>query len=282
MNYSKSRDLMNPNKKELPKTYKSLEQALSLAKQAVQGEREDELFYDYLISVAPSDEEVEVIESIRDDERKHNKMFKAIYKYYTGEEIETSMDVNFEKPRSFIDGVKKALFGELSAMERYRIIRAGMPDRYFRDMVFEILTDEMKHATKYNYILNLNLERMMMGHHMDNMCMPMKQHMNMGMMGMPMDMNCYDYMDMDDRFMYRADSERTPDEWVTYIEPLVKRAQEEMAEGINMYHLFQEFILSGVLVGLGLTPKEAIDKVELWETTGESQLLKQSKMQRYR
>lgn len=273
---------MNRNKKELPKTYKSLEQALSLAKQAVQGEREDELFYDYLISVAPSDEEVEIIESIRDDERKHNKMFKAIYKYYTGEEIETSMDVNFEKPRSFIDGVKKAFFGELSAMERYRIIRAGMPDRYFRDMVFEILTDEMKHATKYNYILNLNLERMVMGKHMDNMCMPMKQYMNMGMMGMPMDMNCYDDMDMDDRFMYRADSERTPDEWVTYIQPLVKRAQEEMAEGINMYHLFQEFILSGVLVGLGLTPKEAIDKVELWETTGESQLLKQSKMQRYR
>lgn len=202
MNYSRSRDLMNPKKKELPKTYKSLEQALILAKQAVQGEREDELFYDYLISVAPSDEDVEIIESIRDDERKHNKMFKAIYKYYTGEEIETSMDVNFEKPRSFIDGVKKALFGELSAMERYRIIRAGIPDRYFRDMVFEILTDEMKHATKYNYILNLNLERMMMGHHMDNMCMPMMQHMNMGMMGMPMDMNCYDDMDMDDRFIY--------------------------------------------------------------------------------
>jgi rubrerythrin len=282
MNYSKSRDFMNRNKNELPKTYKSLEQALSLAKQAVQGEREDELFYDYLISVAPSDEEVEIIESIRDDERKHNKMFKAIYKYYTGEEIETSMDIDFEEPRSFIDGVKKAFFGELSAMERYRIIRAGLPDRYFRDMVFEILTDEMKHATKYNYILNLNLERMVMGHHMDNMCMPMKQQMNMGMMGMPMDMNCYDDMDMDDRYMYRADSERTPDEWVAYIEPLVKRAQEEMAEGINMYHLFQEFILSGVLVGLGLTPKEAIDKVELWETTGESQLLKQSKMQRYR
>ena len=41
-------------------------------------------------------------------------------------------------------------------MEKYRIIRAGIPGKYYRDMVFEILTDELKHADKYNYILNIN------------------------------------------------------------------------------------------------------------------------------
>ena len=129
--------------------------ALELVKGAVQGEREDELLYDYLISKAPTNEEKEIIRTIRDDERKHRKMFKFIYKFYTGKDIEASDGAeDFEKPESYIDGVKKALFGELAAMEKYREIRKGLPNRYHRDMVFEILTDEIKHAIKYNYIIS--------------------------------------------------------------------------------------------------------------------------------
>ncbi|WIV21516.1 ferritin-like domain-containing protein [Paenibacillus polygoni] len=142
-------------------TYKSLEEALALIKKAVSGEREDELFYDYLISEAPSQEEKEVIESIRNDERKHNQMFRRIYQDLTGQTITTPTDVDFEKPNSYIEGVKKALFGELSAVERYRNIRAGMSNQYYRDMVYEIITDEQKHADKYNYLLNLYLSKMM-------------------------------------------------------------------------------------------------------------------------
>lgn len=137
--------------------YKTLEEALILVKNAIQGEREDELFYDYLISVAPTQEEKNIIADIRDDERKHNKMFRQIYKAFTGQEVAVPTDVKFDKPKSYIEGIKKALFGELSAVERYRDIRAGLPNRYFRDMVFEILTDELKHADKYNYILNINI-----------------------------------------------------------------------------------------------------------------------------
>jgi rubrerythrin len=210
MNNMRNNDCKNPCKSELPKSYKTLDQALKLIKSAVQGEREDELFYDYLISLAPSKEEKEIIKSIRDDERKHNKMFRAMYKYYTGQDVKASMEEDFEKPCSYIDGIKKAMFGELSAMERYRIIRAGLPDRYFRDMAFEILTDEMKHATKYNYILTENLERKVMGyhhmdhmdhmhhmHHMDHMCMPMDMEMDMNMMPMHMNMGIMDMMEMD-------------------------------------------------------------------------------------
>ncbi|WP_242866855.1 ferritin-like domain-containing protein [Abyssisolibacter fermentans] len=139
-----------------PYSYKSLDEALSLVEQSVRGEKEDELFYDYLISVAPTNEEKQIISTIRDDEKKHNKMFRQIYMDFTGKEVSTPEDIEFEKPKSYIDGVKKALFGELAAMEKYRIIRAGLPGRYYRDMVFEILTDELKHADKYNYILTIN------------------------------------------------------------------------------------------------------------------------------
>ncbi|MFC6229447.1 ferritin-like domain-containing protein [Paenibacillus allorhizosphaerae] len=142
-----------------PESYKSLQEALALIKQSVQGEREDELFYDYLISIAPTQEEKKIIESIRDDERKHNNMFRTIYQNLTGQTITALESTSFEKPASYIDGVKKALFGELAAVEKYRDIRAGLPNRYYRDMVFEIITDEIKHATKYNYILYLDLSR---------------------------------------------------------------------------------------------------------------------------
>ena len=141
------------------KTYKTLEESLVLVKEAIQGEREDELFYDYLISVAPTQEERNIIETIRNDERKHNKYFREIYKFYTGQNVSSPPNADFEKPKSYIDGIRKAKFGELGAVERYRDIRAGIPDEYYRDMAFEILTDELKHAHKYDYILYLSLAK---------------------------------------------------------------------------------------------------------------------------
>lgn len=143
---------------QIKKSYKTLEEALELVKNAVQGESDDELFYEYLISVVPTEEERNIIASIRDDEKKHNRYFRKIYAYYTGENIPSPSNVGFKKPESYIDGIKKAKFGELGAVEKYRDIRAGIPDEYFRDMVLEIITDELKHAHKYGYILYLNLE----------------------------------------------------------------------------------------------------------------------------
>lgn len=138
-------------------TQEALNKALCLIKDAVQGERNDELEYEYLICLAPTKEEKEIITSIRNDERNHRKWYKEIYKCYTGKAIESTDGEQPEKPKSYIDGIKKAFFGELSAMERYRIIRAGLPSRCQRDIVFQILTDEIKHAIKYNYILTMNL-----------------------------------------------------------------------------------------------------------------------------
>ncbi|WP_138206972.1 ferritin family protein [Haloimpatiens lingqiaonensis] len=133
-----------------------LNTSLELIKQAVQDEKEDAEFYEYLIKKAPTKEEKEIIESIRNDELKHNKMFREIYIGITGMNIPASEDTKFKKPKSYIEGIKKALFGELSAVEKYREIKIGLPSRCSRDMLFEIITDEIKHSIKYNYILYLN------------------------------------------------------------------------------------------------------------------------------
>lgn len=130
-------------------------EALSLIAESVQSERQDELFYDYLLSLAPPGQK-EIIASIRDDERKHFSLFKQIYWEVTGQDIPPSQDTSFQRPENYCDGISQALFGELGAVEKYRKILFGFEYLPYRNMITEIYTDELKHATKWNYLYTLN------------------------------------------------------------------------------------------------------------------------------
>ena len=131
--------------------------ALQLIRDAVSGERSDELFYDYLISVAPSEEDKNIIGSIRDDERQHNRLFRQIYLELTGQMIPPpSQEEEFTRPQSYCAGIQTALFGELGAVERYRIILFALQDRTQINILTRIITDEQKHATKYNFLYSKN------------------------------------------------------------------------------------------------------------------------------
>lgn len=65
----------------------------------------------------------------------------------------------------------------------------------------------------------------------------------------------------------------SPDDWINYLTPLVEDALAGADEGINDEHLFQKYILAGVLVGQGMSPEDAIKQVNVWENTGISKLL---------
>ncbi|MBC8079790.1 MAG: ferritin-like domain-containing protein [Gorillibacterium sp.] len=133
------------------------EQAIGLMMEAVQGERADELFYDELIKLAPNREQASIITSIRNDERGHNQMFRQMYQKLTGREI-TGMNHEDHKPvKTYIDGLQQALMGELAAVEKYRRIWFGLPEGIYRDTLYGIILDELKHASKYNYLITLNL-----------------------------------------------------------------------------------------------------------------------------
>lgn len=133
-----------------------LQPALQLIQEAVYGEREDELFYQALINLAPTQDDKAVIATIRDDEQKHNQMFQGIYKNLTGQDIQVSNQEKFENPNTYINGLQKALFGEWQAVEKYRFIKRCLPQGVYQEMLFEIITDELKHASKYNYLLTIN------------------------------------------------------------------------------------------------------------------------------
>lgn len=238
-------------------------------KTAVQGERQDEIFYDYLISQAPTSEEKEIISSIRDDERRHNRLFRSIYEELTGTKISEGQGEDFEKPESYLGGLKKALFGELKAVENYRVIKRNLTNPKDKDILFDIITDELKHATKYNYLFTLNNNNNIQTINGSSNNIQSESESESTNTGTNSDVKRENTANF------------TADDWVRYITPLVKRALAEAEEGINPEHLYQEFILAGVFVGLGKKPQEAIDQVEDLEKTGTSKLLAMSKMSRY-
>ncbi len=135
-----------------PKNY---QHALQLIGNALGGERSDEQFYSYLVSVAPTEEARKLISSIRDDEIKHNKMFRTVYYQLTGKILPYGEEEPFVQPQSYCEGLKRALLGELSAVERYRQILFAMENRVYINMVTEIITDELRHSGLYNLLIAL-------------------------------------------------------------------------------------------------------------------------------
>lgn len=134
----------------------NLPEALQLITGALAGEREDRLFYEYLISMAPSEEDKEIIRGIRDNEIHHFELFRIIYCQMTGQLPPSPKETPFVKPASYCEGIRKALLGEESAVIRYRKILFAMQNRIHINMLVEIITDELRHGTLYSYLYSKN------------------------------------------------------------------------------------------------------------------------------
>ncbi|MCC3869333.1 ferritin-like domain-containing protein [Terrisporobacter mayombei] len=136
-----------------------LENSIKLIGKSIESEKKDSMFYQWLIDNIPANQlppkETKkikgIIESIRDDELRHNQMYKNMYFQITGMKIQPEEET-FIPPASFKDGVADAMMGELNAVKIYREIMEGLPSLYYRDQVFHILSDELRHGNLYNYI----------------------------------------------------------------------------------------------------------------------------------
>lgn len=147
----RSSELMNTENNEII----TLNQAIELIKKSVGDEREDELFYDTLIEQAPTEKDKEIIRSIRDDERKHNKILRGLYYNFTGQIIPVDTSTtNLDNKLSYKENLEKALFGELDAVVKYRRIMGTMPSGNSYTLLMSIMTDELRHANKYNFLIH--------------------------------------------------------------------------------------------------------------------------------
>lgn len=140
-----------------PYTYpQNVPMALQLIREAVSGENEDRQFYEYLISVAPTEEEKNIIRGIRDDEISHFDLFRQIYFELTGSMLPPPPQKEFEKPASYCEGIKRALQGEQSVVPKYRKILFALQDRTQINKLTAIITDELRHGSLYNYLYAKN------------------------------------------------------------------------------------------------------------------------------
>lgn len=133
----------------------TLNQAIELIKKSIGDEKSDELFYNNLINQAPSEKEKSIIKSIRDDERKHNQILRQLYYEFTGQKWVEDNSINtFNHNLDYNMGLEKALFGELDAVAKYRKIMGTMPYGNSYTLLMSIMTDELRHASKYNFLIS--------------------------------------------------------------------------------------------------------------------------------
>lgn len=133
----------------------TLNQAIESIRQSVSDEKEDELFYNNLIKQAPTEKEKDIIKEIRDDERKHNRILRDLYYNFTGQRIQTNPAIpNINNTLTYQENLEKALFGELNAVVRYRRIMGTMPSGNSYTLLMSIMTDELRHASKYNFLIS--------------------------------------------------------------------------------------------------------------------------------
>lgn len=220
-----------------------LEKVIENVKLAAQQEDEYESFYNWLITIAPNKEEAEIITKIRDETRKHYQFFKKMYKQFIGVELPDNPQ-SYISSESYLDSIKRALRFEIGATEGYKTLRNALsPMSPYRDELLNIIIDELNHADKFIYLFILNSTKET----------TMNKSTGQGRASLNLDY------------------------WISLVTPLVNRALEEEKKGINSEYLFQKFILSGVLVGLGKTTQEALEQVEQFAKSGESKLLAASK-----
>lgn len=136
-----------------------LSKAIEHVKEYIMDETNDTEFYNKLIALAPNEEQKKIIEDIRNDEIIHTQIFRKIFTELTGVVLPTPNQTQ-NKPMnesfSYKEGLKKAFFGELDAVKKYRETMAYMPSKSLADMLMYVLTDEIRHADKYNYLINMN------------------------------------------------------------------------------------------------------------------------------
>lgn len=135
----------------------SLNAALEQVKSSIGDEKKDELFYEQLINMAPDENSRDIISSISDDEKKHNEILRFVYSNITGEVLETPDEKITLDEMTYIDSLEKAFLGEIAAVKKYRRIMGAMPNSKMHTLLMAIMTDEIRHASLYNYLIHKSM-----------------------------------------------------------------------------------------------------------------------------
>lgn len=115
-------------------------------------------YYAQLSKMATRPKDIEYISGILLDERNHLFLFSNLYTDLFGDMPEIP-EPEISQISSFIDGVKNSIKLELDSYELYCNVFFSDTDSRVREIFGRALTDENRHAAKYNFIFTQLLER---------------------------------------------------------------------------------------------------------------------------
>lgn len=127
------------------------QELLDLIVKAMQDEKHDRKKYKSMLTMTKKVKIRNQIKSAYEDEGKHYAMFRHLYFELTGEDIDVPTPM-VKLAKTLTGNIKTSINGELDAVEMYRQIYSLLQDPDERNMVFEIITDEQEHATRFVYI----------------------------------------------------------------------------------------------------------------------------------
>ena len=85
-------------------------------------------------------------------------ILREVYYDFTGQMLQNNMNMmqeNMQNNLSYTENLEKALFGELEAVNKYRKILSAMPQGKYYTLIMSIMTDELRHSAKYNYLIHM-------------------------------------------------------------------------------------------------------------------------------
>lgn len=127
---------------------------INLILEAMRDEKQDRAKYNMMMDMTDDEKIKRQINFAYVDEGKHYKMFRHILHCLTGRTTDVQV-TEVKKPDNLLDAVETSIDGELEAVEMYRNIKSMLPQTNLRDMLYEIITDEQEHATRFVYVYSM-------------------------------------------------------------------------------------------------------------------------------
>ncbi|OOM77320.1 ferritin-like domain-containing protein [Clostridium sp. BL-8] len=208
-------------------------EAIGNLNEAFLDERSDLVYYEYLANIAPTARERNIIYSIMQDERVNAILLRRMYQELSGIDITHEAKEKLVMPQSYLAGISEIINRESREIERYKRIRKGFPDgSSYIQTLSNIITRELNNITQLNTILSSN--------------------------------STLNNSSLNENYLQQHTANFTLDDWDRFIRPLVSSILSEDGDS-NSIRFFQKLILTGILIGLGNKPLEAIELVERWQ-----------------
>ncbi len=124
-------------------------------KRAIAGEMAAINFYRCLLQMAQDRTDRKIISGILQDEERHYRTFCSLYQSLTDSRPDLRQE-NPQMPRDYLESLFAGVISETDTADFYSELIVATQDLTIRDLIFEIMVDELRHASLLNLLYAKN------------------------------------------------------------------------------------------------------------------------------